>query len=232
MSTQQFVEEPRTGGTEREKRSVEAAGAGAATEAIGAAAAIVLAIIGLSGALPMAMMAIATIVLGAALLLDAGAVAARYRRLVGESFGGEGRAVRAEVGGGMSAESIAGVAGIVLGILALLGLYPVVLSSIALIAFGAGLLFGSGAKGRFASLSTERHDLAATTRRVLDEALNFTAGGEVLVGIGAVVLGILALLGLQPVTLVLVGYLAVGVTMLFSGSALGARMFSILRHSH
>jgi hypothetical protein len=231
MSTQQFVEEPRKGGTERDKKMVAAAGAGAATEAIGAAAAIVLAIIGLSGAFPIALMSITTIVLGAAILLDAGSVGARYRRLMGEAMTGEEHRIHPEVGGGMSAESIAGIAGIVLGILALLGVAPRFLCSIALIAFGAGLLFGSAAKGRFASLSTERYGLATATRRIIDEALNVTAGGEVIVGIGAIVLGILALLRIQPVVLVLAGYLAVGATMLFSGSTIGARMFAIHRHS-
>jgi hypothetical protein len=234
MATQ-FVEgqPPRAGMGEHEKKTVEVAGAGATTEAIGAAAAVVLSIIGLAGALPAGMMAVATIVLGAAILLDAGAVGARYRRLLDEAWARDERLVRAELGGGISAGSLAGIAGIVLGILALLGFAPIPLCSIGIIVFGAALMFGSAAKGRLASFNTGRYGLAESTRHVIDETLSMNAGGEVLVGIGAVVLGILALLGVQPtLTLVLVGLLGVGVAVLLAGSAFGARMFSILRQGH
>lgn len=233
MSTH-FVEgqpQARTGTSEQEKRTVEAAGAGATTEAIGAAAAIVLAIIALAGILQIPLMAITTIVVGGALLMDAASVGARYNRLMRASWTGEERVARAELGGGISAGSLAGIAGIVLGILALLGLNPITLCAVALIVFGAGLLFGSAAKGRLASLSTSHYGLSERTGRLIDETISLTAGGEVFVGIGAVVLGILALLGLDPVTLVLVGYLGVGAAVLLSGSAFGARMFGMLRHA-
>jgi hypothetical protein len=231
MTNPSVQEQPHVGMGEREKRVVAAASTGAVTESIGAAGAIVLAILGLAGILPTAMMAVTTIVLGAAILLDAGAVSARHDRLVGETLGADARRLRALVGGGISAESLAGVAGIALGILALLGVAPIALCSVALIAFGAGLLFGSAAKGRFASLHTSQYGTHESARHIIDETLHVSAGAEVLVGIGAVVLGILALLGLQPVTLILVGFLSVGATMLLSGSALGARMFGILRHA-
>jgi hypothetical protein len=217
--------------TTEERKTVEVAGAGAATEAIGAAAAIVLAIIGLTGTLTSAMMAIATIVLGASLLIDAGALGARYGRLLRASSTEE-RAGKLELGGGISAGTAGGLAGIVLGILALLGFIPVTLCAVALIVFGASLLFGSAAKARLATLTTERHGFAERTGRVLHEALNLSAGGEILIGIGAVVLGILALAGFEPTTLVLVGFIAVGAAVLLSGSAFGARLFGALRHAH
>jgi hypothetical protein len=229
----QFVEgQPRVGGDERQdKRMVEVAGAGATTEAIGAAAAIVLAIIGLAGGLTDAMMAVATIILGAAVIMDAGAVGSRYERLMRDAWAGDERLLRVELGGGLSAGAIAGIAGIVLGILALLGMTPVSLCAVALIAFGAALLFGSAAKGRLASLGASHFGLPEGARRVVDEALSVSAGGEVLVGIGAAILGILALLGVEPVTLVLIGFLAVGSALLLGGSALGARLFGMLRHA-
>jgi hypothetical protein len=214
--TMQSVEGPRGGAAEQEQRSLEhrpierttrLARAEATTETVGAAAAIVLAIIGLAGGMPRAMMVIATIVLGAAILLDAAAAAARTHGLSTEAHAGEGRIARAERVGGISAESTAGVAAIVVGILALLGISSTVLCSIALIVLGAGLLF------------------ASTTRE------RASAGGEVLVGMGAITLGILALLGFKPVTLVLVGLLAVGGAVFLSGSALGARVFGLLRHA-
>jgi hypothetical protein len=56
-------------------------------------------------------------------------------------------------------------------------------------------------------------------------------GGHALVGVGAVVLGILALVGIAPATLVLVGFLAVSLALLFSGTAMGARLLAP-RHAH
>jgi hypothetical protein len=149
-----------------------------------------------------------------------------------EASASEGRVIHGEVGGGMSAESLAGIAGIVLGILALLGVAPRALCSVALIAFGAGLLFGSVVKGRFASLHSAHSGFGETTRRIIDESIRASAGGEVLVGVGAVVLGILALLGLNSVTLVLIGFLGVGTALLLSGTAFGARMLGLFHHAH
>jgi hypothetical protein len=214
--TTKIVEEPRGGATEQEHRAIEhgpgdrtvrLAQAGTTTEAVGAAAAIVLSIIGLAGGMPRAMMVIGTIVLGAAILLDAASSEARSHLFSTEARAGEGQIARAERVGGVSAEYVAGIAGIVLAVLALLRISPTLLCSIALVVLGAGLLFASPAKARGA------------------------ASGEALVGLGAIALGILAMLGLKPVTLVLVGLLAVGAAVFLSCSAFGARLFGTLRHA-
>jgi hypothetical protein len=234
MSTH-IVDEPTpiVGAGQHERRSIEVAGAGATTEAIGAAGAIVLAIIGLAGMVPGAMMAVATIVLGAAIFLDAITVGARYNRLVREAYESDGTVSRMEVGGGISAGTIGGIAGVVLGVLALLGFMPPLLCSIALIVFGGALLFASGAKARLASLGTLGYGVSGQTRHIVDEAIAASSGGELLIGIGAVVLGILALL-MQSLTqtFVFVGFLGVGAIILLSGSAISARMMSILRRDH
>ena len=78
--TTQFVEPQAS--EAKEKRTVEAAGGRATTEAVGAAAAVVLAIIGLAGALVDPLMSIATIVLGAVIVMDAAAVGARHNRIM------------------------------------------------------------------------------------------------------------------------------------------------------
>ena len=102
----------------------------------------------------------------------------------------------------------------------------------ALIVFGAALLFGSAVKARLATLSTARDGIPTATRRLIDEAVGLSAGGEVLVGIAAAVLGVLSLLNVSSLTLVLVGFLTVGAVVLLGASAIGARMFAVLRHSH
>jgi hypothetical protein len=195
---------------------------------------VVLAIIGLAGGLPLAMMSIATIVLGGAILLDSAAITARYAHLVRDTWGGEARVTKAEVGTGLSAESLAGIAGIVLGILALLGYMPETLCAVALIVFGGGLMLGSLARRRFHATSAEHFGEGAshTAMRALHEATGVSSGGDVLIGVGAVVLGILALLGVYPLTLVLIGLLAVGGAVMFSGGLLGAKTFHFPRLSH
>jgi hypothetical protein len=237
MANQTTQEQPHVGRVARffnEERALEASGAGSAAEALGGAAAVVLAIIGLAGGLPVAMMAIATIVLGGAVLLDSFAIGARYERLVRDTWGGETRVSKAQLGTGLSAESLAGVAGIVLGILALLGYMPTTLCAIALIVFGGGLVMGSAARRRFNAISVSHYSEGAshTAQRALDEAASVASGGDMLIGAGAVVLGILALLGLYPLTLVLIGFIAVGGAVMLSGSAFGAKTFRFVHPSH
>ncbi len=228
MATQ-FIEghSPERGGTEA--RSLEAGAASSMAETLTAGGALVLSIIGLAGGLPGYMMTVGTIVLGVALLFEAGAVAARYQKLV---HAADSRLGQAEVGGGMGVQTITGIAGVVLGILALLNIAPLTLCAVALIAFGGGAILGSAATARFRSLNLEQYGLSDTTRKVLDESVNASAGTEVLVGAGAIVLGILALLGIAPLTLVLVGLLSVSAGLFLAGSAVGARMLSILKLKH
>ncbi len=231
MTTQFAGTEPHPRG-EHGKRAIGVLGAGSLIGALGAAGAVVLSILGLAGALPFYMVTVATIVLGAAMLLEGGAIAARYDHLVRRLTPAGEPVPSVDVAGGMSAESLAGIAGVTLGVLSLLGIYPGILEPVAVIVLGAGLLFASSAVSRLNAFASEyfvTHDL---TRRVMRESVQASVGGEVLFGIGAVVLGILALLGFDPLLLTLVGLLAVGFAAMLSGSAVGARVFGILRHQH
>lgn len=231
MANQMFQDQSRS---VHEERVVEAVGASSAAEAIGGAAAVVLAIIGLAGGLPTAMMSIATIVLGGAILLDAFAIGGKYERLVRDTWGAEVRGAKVRAGTGLSAEALAGIAGVVLGILALLGFMPLTLCAVALLVFGGGLMLGSVARRRFDATSAAHYGAGAspTALRALEEATTVAAGGDVLVGIGAVVLGILALLGIYPLTLVLVGFLGVGGAVMLGGSVLGTKSYRIMHPAH
>ena len=137
-----------------------------------------------------------------------------------------------EVESGMSAEMLGGIAGIVLGILALIGLVPMLLVEVAAIVFGATLLLSSGTTHRL----NEMINLRASgdhAQHVTHEAVAAATGADVLVGLGAIVLGILGLVGIASHTtplLALIAILAVGVAELLSGSAVGARMGTIFHH--
>ncbi len=203
MATQ-FVQDDRNDNTAR------TAATGSVLEAVAAAAAMALTIIGLAGAEPLFLAAIATIVLGAALLAEGGGVAARQHHYMtrADEHARTANVESAVEAGRTSAESIAGIAGIVLGILAVITVVPHVLLPIALIVFGGGLIMGT----------------AGGMRR------SIVGSGHEFVGVAAVVLGILSLIGVQPVTLVLVGLLAMGTAIFFfSATSWGARLLRPMR---
>lgn len=166
---------------------------GSMMEAIAAIATIALAIVGLAAVWPTTMAAIATIVIGAGLLTEGGAF--------GVSTMSSGSAVESSVTNtGTSAGFFGGVAGIVLGILALLNIAAPTLLAVALIVFGATFLVSSLGMGEL-----------------------WSNGGQLMGGLAGIVLGIVAVCGNSGFTLVLVGLLCLGAAGLFAGSALGLR---------
>ena len=170
------------------------------------------------------MAAIAAILVGIALLFEGGAVGSRFSSLASETSGG--RLGTLELGGGMTAEFLGGVAGIVLGILSLMGVYSMVLIPVAAIVFGGALLLGSGVTSRLNDLQIERACDREETRHVARAAVRSATGIQVLIGLGSVVLGILAVIGIVPMILGLVALLGVGFSNMLSGSAVSGRMLS------
>lgn len=219
-----------TGYPEREerKRTAKVAAVGSVTEAVCGAAAVALAIIALVGVLPGLLASIAVIVLGVALLSQGGAIAANYNELMRPTEQ-DPSADMAEFGGGISTEFIGGVAGIVLGVLSLIGIIPQILLPVSVITLGAVTVMGAGV---LAGLNRARIDVtyySNTMQRAARQAVDTAAGMEVMVGIGAIVVGILALIGIMPTVLTLVGILTLGAGLLIAGSAVGARMVTAFR---
>jgi hypothetical protein len=191
------------------------------TEALGGAAVIVLAVLGLMHIDGSLLASIATIVLGAAFLVEGGALAARFMRVARR----ETTTARESVGGDVAMESMCGAAGIVLGILALVGIYPMVLVPAAVIVFGAGMLSASGTAWR---LNTQHTPTSPPVRpHWFEESFDFS-GSQVLIGFAGIVLGILALAGYVPLVLSLVGLLALGFGIILGGSWMASRLTSRL----
>jgi hypothetical protein len=209
------------------RTSMELIAGGSIAETIGGAATCVLAIVGLSGILSADLAAVATIAAGAALALEGTSILTRYTELLQE--------IRADasgeiaLGGGMSAESLGGFAVITLGVLALIGVTSTALMSVALIVLGGSLLLSSTATSRLNSLRIAQHRHDEVFRAVAREAVSAASGAQVLLGMGGIVLGILAVVGIDPLTLVLIGLLATGFSVLLSGTAVGGKMLSGLR---
>ncbi len=211
-------------GMVEEKKALQIVAGGSLAQGFAGMGATALAIIGLAGVHTLWMLAIATILASVALLFVGGAIGARFSAL--EHDATKGRVGALEMGSGMTAELLGGFTGLVLGILALLGVIPLVLAPVAAMIFGAALVLGLGAVSRLNDLHVEQACDDQATRHIAQIAVRSAEGVQMLFGLGAGVLGILALTGVAPVTLSLVAMLAVGFTSLASGSALGGRMLS------
>ncbi len=205
-----------------ESRELRTVMGGSVIEAIGGIGAVVLTILGLADVLPTLLTAIAVIVIGASFLFEGTAIGSRFSRLWSAAGGGVLRA--AELSGGMTAEFLGGAAGVVLGILALLDVAPIILTSVAAIVFGGALLLGSGALTRLNYLDVTSTDVQDRVKEIAREALAAATGAQVLVGMAAVILGILALVGFSPLTLTMIALLCVSGSALVSGAALSGRL--------
>jgi hypothetical protein len=204
-------------------------GSTAMVETIGGAAAIVLSILGLAGMFPLYMAAIATIAVAAALTLQGLAVSTCYSHLVHESGG---RHPVADIRTGLTAEFIAGAVGVVLGVLSLLGLDAATLTAVAVIVLGTGLLLGAGLHNRLAHFAGQGFQSHPMLHHMTADVVAATAGAEVMVGGGAIVLGVISLVGTGSITLVLVGLLALGGSTLMTSAAMAGKMGTIWSQPH
>lgn len=213
--------------TGEENRTVDqsrtVAEASSGTETFLGAGAVVLGILGLIGLAPTPLDAIAAIAIGAALLLT-GRFVARHTMVNIDTH--EARQSWQSVKSSSAMAALAGVGGLVLGILALIGISPMALLSVGTIVLGAGLVMAGGARTGVETI----HNLAAAGEgRTVRDVIYAANGSDVLVGGGAVVLGILALVGLAPRTLTLIAMLAMGAVVMLSGSVFAARAFEHFR---
>ncbi len=207
---------------------------GGFADAVGGIATVVLAVVGLAHTVPETMVSIATIVFGAALLIQGGTLLSEYARMIFPASAA-GSSSAAQFGGSsLLAIFLAGAAGIVLGILALLGISPPILTSAAIIAFGTALVLSSNSVWQLHHL--KRTSLAAAEQssgsgsEILANEMAFGSGGmQALAGLSAIVLGILALAGNNTLVLGLVALLVLGATLILTGSTLSATVLSFMR---
>jgi hypothetical protein len=197
----------------------ETAGYGGLVDAVGGIATVVLAIVALAGIHQDVLAPIAVIVFGAALLIQGGAMASDFAQiglpagLSAEQFGP----------GGLSALFLVGASGIVLGVLALVGIAPMILTSVAIIAFGAAAVISSNSVRQLYLLRSAATRLAATqggSTFLAGEMASGSAGVQLLAGLTAIVLGILAVTGTNPAVLTVSALIVLGATIVLSGSTL------------
>jgi hypothetical protein len=215
--------------TSSESTFQEAATYGGLIDAIGGVATIVLAIVALAGMGQPMLAAVATIVFGVALLIQGGTMLSEYTKLIGPT----GSTEEFTGGGGISALFLVGAAGIVLGVLALIGLSAQTLTAAAVIAFGGALLLSSNSvwhlyRAKQASYRNGASQTASAAEFVAGEMAAGSAVLQCLSGLAAIVLGILAVAGINPGILTLVGLLVLGATVLMTGSTLSGTVMGFM----
>ena len=206
--------------------SGETAAYGGFIDALGGIATIVLAIIGLSGIKSGVLVSISTIVFGVALLVQAGALLSEFSQT--ETAQGS------DVGtgyGGLSALFLVGIAGIVLGVLALLDIHASVLTAAAVTAFGVALVISSWAVWQSLTsplIAARFRTHAPMVRLIASEVAAGSAGLQAIAGLAVIVLGILAVCGIYTVPLTLTALLVSGASIVMTGSALSGTMVGLM----
>lgn len=192
---------------------IDTSAVGPMTEGAAGIAVIVLSILGLAAISPGVLTAIATVVIGVGLLIEAANTGLEYSRATGGAQPA-GAVETAQLGADVTVELMAGITGIVLGVLALIAAGTIMhLLPAALIVFGGALLLAGFSA---TTINTVRGMESATGGRVItmQSELAPARGVQVLVGVAAIVLGILSFVVAAAGTLLMVGFLVVGAALL------------------
>lgn len=198
---------------------------GGFADAVGGIATVVLAIVALAGVNPGILVPVAVIVFGAALLVQGGTILSEHAHILFPGAGAAG--VEQFKGGNLSAVFMVGIAGIVLGILALLGVAAAALTSVSVIAFGAALVLTANS---VRELHMFRRPVGMSGNElVAGEMASDSAGVQLLAGLTAVVLGILSVAGVNPAVLMLSALIVLGAALVLSGSTLSGMVLSFMR---
>jgi hypothetical protein len=215
--------------TETSSTAATVSSFGGFADAFGGIATIVLAIVALAGVNTNVMVPIAVIVFGAALLIQGGTLLSEHARIMFPS--GAMTSVEPFSGGNLSAVFLVGASGIVLGILALLGIASATLCAVAIIAFGAALVMTSNSVRELyiSRRAILRAGVPNASELVAGEMAAGSAGVQLLAGLTAAVLGILAVSGTNPPVLILSALIVLGATVLLSGGTLSGMVLGFMR---
>jgi len=206
-------------------KALEYTATGSSAEAIVGIGALVLAILGMARVWPMQLGSIAAIAIGTGFLFQGAGIAAKFSRILSKSVQNQTQAI--EMKSGFTTEFLGGISGIALGILSLLNVAPVTLLSVSVIVFGATLLIGSGTTANLNRIERGNEE-DNQMLKVTEEMVKGAACAQVLLGLGTITLGILALVGAgNTLMLSLVALLAIGASEFFTGTALSSRMMGI-----
>lgn len=200
--------------TDEEKATQTAIASGSSFELFAGVVGATVAIIGIANYFPRYMAPIATIAIGFALLAQGGTLAARWQNATHIASTERTEAL------GIGTEVLGGFAGIALGVLALVGVAPLVLLPVAAIVVGAALLFGGPAQPQIADAAPSR----GRSYRVTRDVVRTSSSVMVMAGLAGIVLGVLGLaLSGYVLVLSLIAVLCVALALVVAGGAITAR---------
>jgi hypothetical protein len=215
-----------------EPQALAVVAAGSAVKTVGGIAVAVLAILALLGVIPAILMPIAGIVFGVAMLFEGLGITSEYRKL--GRWLADTSAERIELAGGTGIEVAVGVAAIVLGILALVGVAPATLIPVLVIAGGAGLMIAVGTVHRLSDLQLMTTGASDFGRSLRHESIAGAAIVQTMGGLAALVLGILSLIWSGTTAsgyglLAQIGMICLGVAAAIAGGAIAGRSTMLYR---
>lgn len=196
---------------------------------IGGVATVLLAVFGLAGLYAPIFAAIATILLGIALLAQGRSLLAQYTQASVEV------AAKSLVSGSAASIRFAvillGAGGAALGVLALLDVNSAVLTPIASIMIGAGLVFSSVSEWHLNAIRRASAKGEASLRDMLANQMIFDSlGVQTFAGLTAILLGVLAASGAtHDLTFNLVALLILGSALALRGGSLNTILLSLMR---
>jgi hypothetical protein len=205
--------------------------AGATVGSMWALSAMVLAILGMSGVLPAYMLPVAGIVLGVAFLM-LGAIGAAWARMFrfAEHETSRDRSILLS---GVAATLIAGLVAVVLGLLNFVFLGDARFIAVAVIVLGLGLLWHSRVMRHVSRFTYYVAYHGAEDRwpsgPFATNALSLAPVRDFLVGLGGVILGILAMMNVAPVILGFVALLTIGGALTFTASTICSATLATLK---
>jgi hypothetical protein len=207
-----------------DRRTREFIGTGSAIAFVVGLCSAVICIVGLTTIYSVAAASLATILIGAALLIEAGSVVARSNKLAYEST---------EVGWAIGSEnavlSLVGILGIVLGVMAWSGIDTVTMLACASILMGTGLLVESSSESVLARLRLASYRTREPAEHYTHQAMRASAGINLLIGIAGIILGVMALMGYSSFTLIFVSMLTLAVGVLLGNLALAGCFLGAFR---
>jgi hypothetical protein len=185
--------------------------------------ALTVSILGLAGVQPAVMISIATLLLGLGFLIlgDTGALS----HILFRARSSEERWNSMNLWRGVAIAWLAGIVGVIVGILGFVSAAAATYGGVMALVYGLALI---GCTGLTQPTSAAEFATGAGPRRFLVLTLHPAMGTEFFIGLGAVILGVLALFHFAPLVLVLVSLLAVGSTLAFVATAVCSATMHLL----
>lgn len=218
MTTQNDIEIPKTTILGGKPGSARFARDPSVADAAAGMVVLALSIIGLADVAPRTLAALSCMIVGIALAFEGGGVVRRYRL----ALTSRGRSESSEIRWAMLAQIAGGAVAFVLALLALAGVERLAFTSIATIVLGASLLLGTGAEMEMDTAASAAEPTSA--RRVIHEAVIAAGGARLLVALANVTLGVLALVGVETVTLLSAASLLLAISLLLGSVSVADRL--------